>query len=30
MTDDTRLKRYTTLASAVDMLVNEHLALLDP
>jgi hypothetical protein len=28
--DDTRLKRYTTLASAVDMLVTEQLALLDP
>ena len=30
MTTEKRLKRYTTLASAVDMLVNEHLALLDP
>lgn len=30
MTDGTRLKRYTTLASAVDMLVNQRLALLDP
>lgn len=30
MANETRLKRYTTLASAVDMLVNERLALLDP
>ncbi|NOW48713.1 hypothetical protein FHW96_004903 [Novosphingobium sp. SG751A] len=30
MADETKLKRYTTLASAVDMLVNERLALLDP
>ncbi len=30
MADATRLKRYTTLASALDMLVQEHLALLDP
>ena len=30
MADPTVLKRYTTLASAVDMLVQERLALLDP
>jgi hypothetical protein len=30
MTVNTLMKRYTTLASAVDMLVNGHLALLDP
>lgn len=30
MTDVTRLKRYTTLASAVDMLVNLRLPLLNP
>jgi hypothetical protein len=30
MTDQMRLKRYTTLASAVDMLVEQRLALLDP
>lgn len=30
MTDDTRLKRYTTLAGAVNMLVEQQLPLLDP
>lgn len=30
MTAGTRLKRYTTLASAVDMLVEQRLALLNP
>ena len=30
MPDETRIKRYTTLASAVDMLVEQHLPLLDP
>lgn len=30
MTDETRLKRYTSLASALDMLVEQRLALLDP
>jgi hypothetical protein len=30
MTGGTRLKRYTTLASTVDMLVEQHLPLLDP
>ena len=30
MTDDTRLKRYTTLAAAVDMLVEQRIALLNP
>lgn len=30
MANAARLKRYTTLASAVDMLVNQHLPVLDP